>query len=85
MKDFGHPAMFPEKLVERVLKLFSFENDLVLDPFNGVGTTTKVAKQFNRNFVGIDISDEYCKKAEERLKRVYHQKTLNRIQVFQTL
>lgn len=77
MKDFGHPAMFPEKLVERTLKLFSFENDVVLDPFNGVGTTTKVAKQLNRKFIGIDISNGYCKKAEERLKGVAHQKTLN--------
>ncbi len=76
MKDFGHPAMFPEKLAERTLKLFSFENDVVLDPFNGVGTTTKVAKQLNRRFIGIDISEDYCKKAEERLKGVAHQKTL---------
>lgn len=70
MKDFGHPAMFPEKLVERTLKLFSFKNDVVLDPFNGVGTTTKVAKQLNRRFIGIDISEEYCKKAEERMRKM---------------
>lgn len=50
MKEFGHPAMFPEELVARVLKLFSFENDIVLDPFNGAGTTTFVAKKLNRNF-----------------------------------
>lgn len=79
MREWGHPAMFPEKLVERVLKLFSFERDVVLDPFNGVGTTTKVAKQLNRRFIGIDVSDEYCKKAEERLKGVAHQKTLHQI------
>jgi DNA modification methylase len=68
MKEFGHPAMFPEKLVERVLKLFSFKGDLILDPFNGIGTTTKVAKVTNRRYVGIDISEEYCKKAERRLR-----------------
>ena len=68
MKKYGHPAMFPEALVERVLKLFSFKGDTVLDPFNGVGTTTAVAKKLSRNYVGIDISDEYCKKAEDRLK-----------------
>ena len=79
MKEFQHPAMFPEELVERVLKLFSFENDIVLDPFNGVGTTTKVAKQLNRRFLGIDISEEYTKKAIERLKGVSHQKTLKMI------
>lgn len=79
MKEFEHPAMFPEKLVERVLKLFSFENDIVLDPFNGAGTTTKVARQLNRRFLGIDISEEYTKKALQRLKEVIHQKTLKGI------
>ena len=68
MKKYGHPAMFPETLVERILKLFSFKGDIVLDPFNGVGTTTLVAKKFGRKFIGIDISEEYCKTAEERLK-----------------
>ncbi len=67
MKDYGHPAMFPEELVERVLKLFSYKYDIVLDPFNGVGTTTVVAKRFKRKYIGIDISDKYCKIAEERL------------------
>jgi len=68
MKKFKHPAMFPEELAKRVIKLFSFENDVVLDPFNGVGTTTKVAKELNRRYLGIDISKEYTKKAKERLK-----------------
>ena len=68
MKKYGHPAMFPEELAERVLKLFSFKGDIILDPFNGVGTTTAVAKRLSRNYIGIDISEEYCKKAEERLK-----------------
>ncbi len=67
MKDFDHPAMFPEELAKRVLKLFSFQNDVVLDPFNGVGTTTYVAKMTNRRYLGIDISREYCEKATHRL------------------
>ena len=67
MKELGHPAMFPTSLVERVLKLFSFENDIVLDPFNGVGTTSLVAKRLNRNYLGIDISKEYTGKAIERI------------------
>lgn len=67
MNKWSHPAMFPEELTKRVIKMFSFENDVILDPFNGVGTTTKVAKEHNRRFLGIDISEEYCKKAEERL------------------
>jgi DNA modification methylase len=49
MKAYDHPAMFPEELVLRCLKLFSYVNDTVLDPFNGVGTTTYVAKPLNRN------------------------------------
>ena len=67
MKEYGHPAMFPEKLVERALKLFSYQNDIVLDPFNGVGTTTYVAKKLNRRFLGIDLSEEYTKTAIMRL------------------
>lgn len=67
MKDYKHPAMFPEELATRVLKLFSFQNDVVLDPFNGVGTTTFVAKMTGRKYIGIDISKEYCEKAEIRL------------------
>jgi len=76
MKKYGHPAMFPEELVERVLKLFSFKGDIILDPFNGVGTTTAVAKRLSRNYLGIDISKEYCKKAEERLKNTQIDMTL---------
>ena len=67
MKKYKQDAMFPEELVKRLLKLFSYKNDIVLDPFNGAGTTTKVAKQLNRKFIGIDISEEYCKTAEDRL------------------
>lgn len=67
MKKYGHPAMFPEELAKRVIKLFSFKGDVVLDPFNGVGTTTVVAKRLGRIYLGIDISEEYCKKAEERI------------------
>lgn len=70
MKKWGHPAMFPEELARRVIKLFTFKGDIVLDPFNGVGTTTKVAKELGRKFMGIDISEEYCSKAEQRLNEV---------------
>lgn len=70
MKEFGHPAMFPEQLVERALKLFSFQNDVVLDPFNGAGTTTVVAKRLHRRFLGVDSSPIYCQTARERLETV---------------
>lgn len=68
MKKYNHDAMFPEELVRRALKLFSYQNDIILDPFNGAGTTTKIAKELNRRFIGIDISEEYCKIANDRLK-----------------
>ncbi|GAA8390251.1 site-specific DNA-methyltransferase [Helicobacter pylori] len=70
MKQYGHDAMFPEELVKRCLKLFSYQNDIILDPFNGAGTTTKVAKQLGRRFIGIDISEKYCEVAKARLKEV---------------
>lgn len=68
MKQYKHDAMFPEELAKRAIKLFSYKNDIVLDPFNGAGTTTKVAKELNRRFIGIDIDKIYCKIAKERLK-----------------
>lgn len=70
MKEYGHPAMFPEELVERVLKLFSYKGDIILDPFNGVGTTTLVAKRLKRRYVGIDLSEKYCKVADERIGNI---------------
>lgn len=68
MKKFGHPAMFPEALAERVFKLFSYRNDLILDPFNGAGTSTAVAKRLGRKFIGIDISENYCDIARRRIE-----------------
>ena len=66
MKQFEHPAMFPEELVERCLKLFSYKNDIILDPFNGAGTTSAVAARTGRRFFGIDVSEEYCETARKR-------------------
>ncbi|MFX1451234.1 MAG: DNA-methyltransferase [Promethearchaeota archaeon] len=68
MKKYGHPAMFPEELVRRVLKLFSYKHDIILDPFNGAGTTTLTAKKLSRRYLGIDISEKYCEIAKKRLK-----------------
>ncbi len=67
MQKYGHPAMFPEELVKRVIKLFSYKNDIILDPFNGAGTTTYVAKMLDRRYIGIDISEKYCKTANQRI------------------
>ena len=67
MKKYNHPAMFPEELVRRVLLLFSFRGDVVLDPFAGVGTTCVVSKKNSRDYVGIDLSSEYCNTAQQRI------------------
>ena len=63
-----HPARFPEKLVHDHIISWSNEKDLILDPFVGSGTTCKMAKQLNRNYIGIDISQEYIDIARDRLK-----------------
>ena len=65
----GHPASFPEKLAVDHIISWSNEGDIVLDPFVGSGTTCKMAKQLNRNYIGIDISQEYIDIAEERLNQ----------------
>jgi site-specific DNA-methyltransferase (adenine-specific) len=64
-----HPAIFPEKLVSRHIQSWSNKDDIILDPMNGSGTTTKIAYQLGRNFIGIEISPEYCKIAEQRLRQ----------------
>jgi site-specific DNA-methyltransferase (adenine-specific) len=62
-----HPARFPELLAKDHILTWTNEGDMVLDCFVGSGTTTKIAKQLFRNFIGIDISEKYCKMAEKRL------------------
>ena len=66
----NHPAIFPEKLAEDHILSWSNEGDTVLDPMCGSGTTLKMAKLNNRNYIGIDISEEYCEISRERLKQI---------------
>jgi site-specific DNA-methyltransferase (adenine-specific) len=66
----GHPAPFPIELAARAIKLFSYKGDVILDPFNGVGTTCVAAKRLGRHYVGFDISEKYCQIAENRLAEV---------------
>ncbi|MCY3544994.1 MAG: site-specific DNA-methyltransferase [Chloroflexi bacterium] len=70
MREFDHPAMFPEELARRVMLLFSFRNDIILDPFNGAGTSCVAARRNDRRYLGIDIALEYCTTAERRLSEV---------------
>ena len=67
-----HPCPFPEEIPYRLINLFSNEDDVVLDPFNGAGQTTKVAKYMKRKFFGIDIHQKYVDYAKSRLKEPPH-------------
>ena len=67
---FKHPAIFPEKLAYDHIISWSNEGDVVMDIFMGSGTTAKMCKLTNRNYIGFEISEEYCKIAEERLSKV---------------
>lgn len=68
-KKVGHPAPFPVELAKRVIKLYSYVDDVILDPFLGSGTTCVAAKENGRHYVGFDISPEYCRIAEERIAK----------------
>ena len=63
----GHPAIFPEALARDHILSWSNEGDIVLDPFNGSGTTTKMAREMGRHYIGIEINPEYCEIARNRL------------------
>jgi site-specific DNA-methyltransferase (adenine-specific) len=69
-KKVKHPAPFPEELPHRLINLYSFENDVVLDPFIGSGTTAVAALKNRRKFIGYDISEEYIKIAKARIDTV---------------
>ena len=62
-----HPAVFPNKLAKDHIYSWSNKGDTVLDPMCGSGTTLKMAKELGRNYIGIEISPEYCAIAEKRL------------------
>ena len=67
-KKIGHPAPFPEELPYRLIQLYSFKDDVVLDPFVGSGTTCLAALKTGRNYVGYDNNPEYVKLAEHRIR-----------------
>lgn len=62
-----HPCPFPEELAYRLIRLFSYTGDLVLDPFAGIGTTLKVARAMNRNYGGYELKKEYIDYARKRV------------------
>lgn len=62
-----HPAIFPQELAEKVIEYYSFKEDVVLDPFAGIGTTGKAAIKLGRRFVLFELSEEYMKKIDKEL------------------
>jgi DNA modification methylase len=77
-KRNGHPAPFPEELIYRLIKFYSFKGNTVLDMFGGTGTVAVVASKTGRNFIHIDISEEYNQTAKKRLSEVKDQLKLNK-------
>lgn len=67
-KKVGHPAPFPVELPYRLIQLYTFKGDVVLDPFMGSGSTAIAALKSDRRYVGYEIKPEYIKLAEERIK-----------------
>jgi site-specific DNA-methyltransferase (adenine-specific) len=72
-----HPCQMPESLLKRIIAVSSNPGDCVLDPFSGSGTTAAVAYQLDRTYVGIEISEKYVEKANERLTELKKQQTEN--------
>ncbi len=68
-RRIGHPAPFPEELPYRLIQLFSFKGDVILDPFIGSGTTALAAIKSERNYIGYDISEKYIELAKGRLSQ----------------
>ena len=71
---FNHPAIFPEQLAQDHILSWSNEKDLIYDPFMGSGTTAKMSILNNRNWIGSEISSEYCNIIEERVKKALEEK-----------
>jgi DNA modification methylase len=64
----GHPAPFPEALIERLVKFYSYRGNVVLDMFGGTGTVAAVARRLGRHYLNIDASQEYCRLAWDRIR-----------------
>ena len=81
----NHPAPFPVELASRLVRMFSFHGDTVLDPFSGTGTTMIAALKYLRNSIGIDIDPEYCRIAARCLKKEISSLSLNTELIFEKM
>lgn len=75
-KKIGHPAPYPVELCDRLIKMFSYKNDIVFDPFMGSGTTGVSAIKNNREFIGCEISKEYVDIAKKRIENIKTNKVI---------
>lgn len=69
-RSMGHPFTFPEPLVERFVKLYTYEGDIILDPFMGSGTTAEVGRKLKRPAIGFELSDKYIEIMKKRFSRM---------------
>lgn len=65
----NHPTPKPKRFIKEILKMFTRDNDLILDPFIGSGSTAVACLQLNRRFIGFEIEEKYYKIALERVKK----------------
>ncbi len=75
-RSIGHPAPFSEELPHRLIQLYSFSEDVVLDPFCGSGTTCLAALKDGRHYIGYDVEQEYVKLANQRIRAYADQENL---------
>lgn len=75
-RKIGHPAPFPEELPNRLIKLYSFKHDVILDPFLGSGTTSLSAIKNGRNYIGYDTNKKYVELADKRVAEYANQTKL---------
>lgn len=75
-KKIGHPAPFPEELPRRLMHLYTFKGDIVLDPFIGSGQTGIAAFKLNRYFIGYDTNKTYCELATKRVNEIMFQEKI---------
>ncbi len=76
-KKVGHPAPFPNELPYRLIQLYTFKDDIILDPFMGSGTTGLASIKADRKFIGYEINEDYVSLANKRLKKEMRQLKLN--------